>query len=152
MAAATISLRYAPTKTAPSGSCSCHHNYAEELEPGLWFTRKGAIDASEGKLGIIPGSMGAATYIVKGRGNALSYQSSPHGAGRLMARNKAHSQLDVEEFRRAMAGRTWLDRDAKKLLDEAPKAYKPIETVIADSADLVEPLTVLSQFINYKGL
>ena len=64
----------------------------------------------------------------------------------------AHSQLDLEEFRKSMAGRTWLDRDAKNLLDEAPKAYKPIETVIADSADLVEPLTMLSQFINYKGL
>ena len=131
---------------------NCHHNYAEEMEPGLWLTRKGAIDASEGKPGIIPGSMGAATYIVRGLGNAESYHTSPHGAGRMLGRNVARKSLDIEEFRKQMAGRTWLDRDAKALLDEAPNAYKPIEVVMADSADLVEPVTVLSQFINYKGV
>ena len=131
---------------------NCHHNYAEELEPGLWLTRKGAIDASGGKMGIIPGSMGAATYIVRGKGNAESYNTSPHGAGRLLGRNVAKKTLDLEAFKAQMAGRTWLDRDAKELLDEAPSAYKPIETVMADSADLVEPVAVLSQFINYKGL
>jgi tRNA-splicing ligase RtcB len=131
---------------------NCHHNYAEELAPGRWLTRKGAIDASAGKMGIIPGSMGAATYIVRGKGNAESYNTSPHGAGRLLGRNAARKALDIETFKAQMAGRTWLDRDAAKLLDEAPRAYKPIETVIADSADLVEPVAVLSQFINYKGL
>ena len=131
---------------------NCHHNYAEEVEPGLWLTRKGAIDASDGRLGIIPGSMGAATYIVSGKGNAESYNTSPHGAGRLLGRNVARKTLDLDEFKAQMAGRTWLDRDAKELLDEAPSAYKPIETVIADSADLIEPVTVLSQFVNYKGL
>jgi tRNA-splicing ligase RtcB len=131
---------------------NCHHNYAEPLEDGGWITRKGAIDASEGKMGIIPGSMGAATYIVRGRGNTDAYHTSPHGAGRVMGRKQAHRTLSMEEFRGQMAGKTWLDRDAKKLLDEAPSAYKPIEQVIADSADLIEPVTVLSQFINYKGL
>ena len=131
---------------------NCHHNYAEELEPGLWLTRKGAIDASEGRVGIIPGSMGAATYIVRGKGNAESYNTSPHGAGRLLGRNVAKKSLDLNTFKAQMVGRTWLDREAKELLDEAPNAYKPIETVIADSADLIETLTVLSQFINYKGL
>ena len=131
---------------------NCHHNYAEELEPGLWLTRKGAIDASKGKLGIIPGSMGAATYIVRGKGNAESYNTSPHGAGRLLGRNVARKQLSIEEFKAQMEGKTWLDRDAGKLLDEAPFAYKPIETVIQDSEDLVEPVAILSQFINYKGL
>lgn len=131
---------------------NCHHNYAEEVEPGLWLTRKGAIDASQGKPGVIPGSMGAATYIVRGKGNAESYRTSPHGAGRLLGRNQARRVLDIASFKAQMAGRTWLDRDAKALLDEAPAAYKPIETVIADSADLVEAVAVLSQFINYKGL
>ncbi len=131
---------------------NCHHNYAEEVEPGLWLTRKGAIDASEGKLGIIPGSMGAATYIVRGKGSPLAYNTAPHGAGRLLGRNVARKQLDLAQFVAQMEGRTWLDRDAARLLDEAPSAYKPIETVIADSRDLIEPLTVLSQFINYKGV
>ena len=69
-----------------------------------------------------------------------------------MGRGHAKRELDLEEFRAQMAGRTWLDRDAEVLLDEAPRAYKPIETVIEDSADLIEPITVLSQFINYKGV
>lgn len=141
---------------------NCHHNYAEEIEPGLWLTRKGAIDASVGRLGIIPGSMGAATYIVRGKGNAESHYTSPHDAGRLGARGRparknkpatgAFAALSIEDFRAQMEGKTWLDRDAEALLDEAPGAYKPIETVIADSAGLIEPVTVLSQFINYKGL
>jgi tRNA-splicing ligase RtcB len=131
---------------------NCHHNYAEQTPDGAWITRKGAIDASAGKMGIIPGSMGAATYIVRGKGNEEAYCTSPHGAGRILGRNQARKHLSAEEFRRQMAGKTWLDRDAVKLLDEAPSAYKPIEQVIADSADLIEPVTVLSQFINYKGL
>jgi tRNA-splicing ligase RtcB len=131
---------------------NCNHNYAEQSEPGLWLTRKGAIDASEGALGIIPGSMGAATYIVRGKGNEESYRTSPHGAGRLLGRNVARKSLDIEAFKAQMAGRTWLDRDADKLLDEAPGAYKPIRTVIADSEDLIEPVHVLSQFVNYKGV
>ncbi len=131
---------------------NCHHNYVEELEPGLWLTRKGAIDASEGKLGIIPGSMGTDTYVVEGLGNADAYHTSPHGAGRLLGRNVAKKSLSVDDFKAQMAGRTWLDRDAKALLDEAPSAYKPIETVMADSADLIRKRTRLSAFINYKGL
>ncbi|HUF52285.1 MAG TPA: RtcB family protein [Dehalococcoidia bacterium] len=131
---------------------NCHHNYAEQIEDGTWITRKGAIDAGEGKMGIIPGSMGAATYIVRGKGNEEAYNTSPHGAGRILGRNQARKTLDEKAFREQMVGKTWLDRDAKKLLDEAPSAYKPIEQVIADSEDLIEPVTVMSQFINYKGL
>lgn len=131
---------------------NCHHNYAEQLGGGTWITRKGAIDAGEGKMGIIPGSMGAATYIVRGRGNQEAFETSPHGAGRVMGRNQARKTLTEAEFRKQMAGKTWLDRDASKLLDEAPSAYKPIEKVIEDSADLIEPVTKISQFINYKGL
>ena len=95
---------------------------------------------------------GAATYIVTGKGDAEAYNTSPHGAGRLLGRNVARKALSVDEFKTQMAGKTWLDRDASKLLDEAPFAYKPIETVIDDSPDLIEPVAVLSQFINYKGL
>ena len=131
---------------------NCHHNYAEEIESGVWLTRKGAIDAGEGKPGIIPGSMGGATYIVRGLGNAESYNTSPHGAGRLLGRHDARRKLDVEAFKAEMAGRTWLEADAAKLIDEAPAAYKPIETVIADSADLIRPEHVLTQFVNYKGV
>lgn len=131
---------------------NCHHNYAEQVEPGVWLTRKGAINAEAGRMGIIPGSMGAATYIVRGKGCAEAYNTSPHGAGRLLARGAARRTLSVEDFREQMRGKTWLDRDAEALLDEAPFAYKPIETVIADSADLVDPEVILKQFINYKGV
>lgn len=130
---------------------NCHHNYAEEIEPGVWLTRKGAINAEEGRMGIIPGSMGAATYIVRGLGNNEAYCSSPHGAGRIYGRNQAKKTLSIEEFKKQMEGKFWQDRDAHKLLDEAPAAYKPIEAVINDSVDLVQPIAVLSQFINYKG-
>jgi len=131
---------------------NCHHNYAEEIAPGRWLTRKGAIDASLGAVGVIPGSMGAATYIVRGLGNEEAYCTSPHGAGRLLGRGVARRTLSLDDFRAQMGGRTWQDRDADELLDEAPGAYKPIETVIADSASLVETTAVLSQFFNYKGV
>lgn len=130
----------------------CHHNYSEPDASGTWLSRKGAIGASVGVMGIIPGSMGAATYIVKGKGNADSYNSSPHGAGRMLSRGRARRELDLEEFRSQMVGKVWDDRNAKALLDEAPLAYKPIEAVMEDAKDLVEPVTVLKAFINYKGL
>ena len=103
-------------------------------------------------MGIIPGSMGAATYIVRGKGNPDSYNSAPHGAGRMLSRGAAKRQLDLEEFKSQMSDRVWDDRNAEALLDEAPLAYKPIETVMEDSKDLVETVTVLKAFINYKGL
>ena len=130
----------------------CHHNYSEEVESGVWLSRKGSINAEPGAMGIIPGSMGAATHIVKGKGNPDSYNSAPHGAGRMMSRTAARNKLDLEEFRSQMVGKVWDDRNAKALLDEAPLAYKPIETVMEDSKDLVETVTVLKAFINYKGL
>lgn len=131
---------------------NCHHNYAEEIEPGLWLTRKGAINAEKGRLGIIPGSMGAETHIVMGKGCEEAYNTAPHGAGRVMARGAARRELNVDDFKKEMGQRTWLDRDAEKLLDEAPKSYKPIAQVMEDSADLVETISVLSQFVNFKGL
>lgn len=131
---------------------NCHHNYAEEVEPNVWLTRKGAINAETGRMGVIPGSMGAATYIVKGKGCVAALNTSPHGAGRVRSRGAAKRELDLDTFKWQMKGKVWQDRDAQKLLDEAPGAYKPIETVMADSEDLVLPITKLSQFINYKGL
>ncbi len=133
-------------------SIYCHHNYSEETGKGDWLSRKGAIDASPDVMGIVPGSMGAATYIVRGKGNEDSYNSAPHGAGRMLSRGAAKRQLDLEEFKAQMTDRVWDDRNAKALLDEAPLAYKPIETVMEDSKDLVETVTVLKAFINYKGL
>ena len=138
--------------TAKEETVNCHHNYSEELDEGVWLSRKGAIDALSGTMGIIPGSMGAATYIVTGKGNTDAYSSAPHGAGRMLSRGAARRQLDLEEFRSQMTGRVWDDHNAKALLDEAPLAYKPIETVMEDSRDLVETVTVLKAFINYKGL
>ncbi len=131
---------------------NCHHNYSEEIEPGVWLTRKGAINAERGRWGIVPGSMGAATHIVRGLGCEDALNTAPHGAGRVKSRGAARRELDVIEFKEQMAGKTWQDRDAEKLLDEAPGAYKPIETVMEDSKDLVETVTVLTQFVNYKGL
>ena len=81
----------------------CHHNYSEEVEEGVWLSRKGAINAVTDVMGIVPGSMGAATYIVKGKGNADSYNSAPHGAGRMMSRGAAKRELDLEEFKSQMA-------------------------------------------------
>ena len=131
---------------------NCHHNYAEETKPGVWLTRKGAINAEKGRMGIIPGSMGEATHIVRGLGCEEALNTAPHGAGRVRSRGAAKRELSLEDFKRQMKGKTWQDRDAESLLDEAPDAYKSIEVVMEDSKDLVESVAVLSQFISYKGL
>ena len=129
----------------------CHHNYSEKQPDGTWLSRKGAINAEVGSRGIIPGSMGAETHIVTGLGNPESYCSAPHGAGRLLSRGGAKKTLSLEEFKAQMQNITWNDRDAQKLLDEAPFAYKPIKQVMQDAASLVRTDAVLSQFINFKG-
>ncbi len=139
---------------------NCHHNYSDFYQewsgtgPVEFVSRKGAIDASEGKLGVIPGSMGTATHIVRGLGNLQAYRSSPHGAGRVLSRGAAKRTLDLDKFKAQMEERgvVWQDRDAQALLDEAPSAYKPIERVMEDAATLVETVTVLKQFVNFKGV
>ncbi|KKK51176.1 hypothetical protein LCGC14_3117590, partial [marine sediment metagenome] len=98
---------------------NCHHNYAEEVEEGVWLTRKGAINAEVGRMGIIPGSMGATTHIVRGKGCVEARNTAPHGAGRVLSRGAAKRELDIESFKGLMVGKTWQDRDAQKLLDEA---------------------------------
>ena len=133
---------------------NCHHNFAaleEHFGRTLWITRKGAIRARVGDRGIIPGSMGAATYIVEGKGNADSYTSCAHGAGRMFSRSEARRRFDEESLAAMMRGKAWNARNAKNLLDEHPNAYKDIETVMSDQRDLVETRAVLRQVVNYKG-
>lgn len=133
---------------------NCHHNYSAQERVGdrmLWVTRKGAIRARVGDRGIIPGSMGTSTFIVEGLGNPASYQSCSHGAGRRLSRNQARKTLTPESLTAAMAGRTWLSGKAAELVDEHPDAYKDIEEVMADQADLVTVLHRITALLNYKG-
>jgi tRNA-splicing ligase RtcB len=130
----------------------CHHNYTvreKHFGKEVWLSRKGAIDASEGKPGLIPGSMGDASYVVTGKGNRLALNSSPHGAGRNYSRNAARKTFTRAQLDAAMEGIEWRHTDA--FLDEIPAAYKPIDQVMADAADLVEIKHTLRQFVNVKG-
>jgi tRNA-splicing ligase RtcB len=132
---------------------NCHHNFtAREHHMGqnVWLTRKGAIRARVGDRGVIPGSMGAASFIVAGCGNAASFQSCSHGAGRSMSRGKARRELDIESLIDVMAGKAW-NNDAKSLIDEDPRAYKDIDEVMAAQSDLVTIEHRLQQILNYKG-
>ncbi len=130
----------------------CHHNYTEQEEhfgKQVWLSRKGAIDASPGVPGLIPGSMGTRSYVVTGKGNRMSLNSSPHGAGREYSRSKARRTFTRAELEEAMTGIEWRHTDA--FLDEIPAAYKPVEQVMADAADLVEVRHTLRQIVNVKG-
>ena len=134
---------------------NCHHNFTQQENHrgrSLWITRKGAISAKAGQKGIIPGSMGTRSYIVEGLGNPASFESCSHGAGRRMSRTAANKTLSVESLRQAMEGRAWNDQDATSLVDEHPLAYKDIDQVMKDQVDLVKPLRMLSQILNYKGV
>jgi len=131
---------------------SCHHNYvAEEVHFGeeLLITRKGAIKAGLGQLGIIPGSMGTKSFIVRGLGNPLSFESASHGAGRRMSRTQAKQSFNVSDLERQTEGVEC--RKDRGVVDEAPKAYKNIEQVMAQQADLVEIVTELKQVLCVKG-
>lgn len=133
---------------------NCHHNYTEQethFGHEVWVTRKGAISARVGQLGIIPGSMGTDTYIVEGLGNPDSYMSSAHGAGRRMSRTQAKKTLTVASLTAAMGDRAWLGDRADKLVDEHPDAYKDIAEVMRLSADLVTVQHRLRAVLNYKG-
>jgi RNA-splicing ligase RtcB len=134
---------------------NCHHNFTQlERHDGkdLWITRKGAIKASVGDEGLIPGSMGTRSYVVSGLGATRSYQSCSHGAGRRLSRGAARRTLSVESLRAAMGGRAWNDDMAERLLDEHPSSYKDIDQVMADQTDLVTIQHTLSQVFNYKGV
>jgi tRNA-splicing ligase RtcB len=130
----------------------CHHNYTtreKHFGKEVWLSRKGAIDAAEGVPGLIPGSMGDASYVVVGKGNRLALHSSPHGAGRNYSRSAARRTFSREQLREAMAGIEYRDTDA--FIDEIPQAYKPIDVVMRDAADLVEIRHTLRQIVNVKG-
>lgn len=133
---------------------NCHHNYTErEHHNGqdVWLTRKGAIRARVGDLGVIPGSMGTRSYIVSGLGNPASYHSCSHGAGRRLSRSEARKTLTVQSLKEQMGGRAWDDDKAEALLDEHPMSYKDIDQVMTDQADLVTVEHTLRQVLNYKG-
>lgn len=134
---------------------NCHHNFCQREHhhgANVWVTRKGAVQARAGQLGIIPGSMGSRSYIVEGTGNPASYESCSHGAGRRLSRGQARRELDVAGLEAQMSGRVWNSGQAEALLDEDPRAYKDIDQVMADQSDLVVPLHTLSQILNYKGV
>lgn len=133
---------------------NCHHNYTElEVHEGrsVWVTRKGAIRAGVDDFGLIPGAMGQASFVVKGLGNPASYESCSHGAGRVMSRRQARRMLSVEDFEPVMEATSWQHDFARQLLDEHPSAYKPIDQVMRDQADLVEVQHELRAIANYKG-
>jgi tRNA-splicing ligase RtcB len=131
----------------------CHHNYISwerHFGQNVMITRKGAVRADEGMLGIIPGSMGARTYIVRGLGNRDSFCTCSHGAGRKMSRTQAEKQFTVDDV---VASTQGVECDKSSgVLDEIPGAYKDIEAVMAAQADLVEPVARLKQFICVKGI
>ena len=135
-----------------SETVNTHHNYtARETHFGkeVWLSRKGAIDASAGVPGLIPGSMGTRSYVVAGKGNRLALNSAPHGAGREFSRSAARRRFTRAQLDAAMQGIEWRRTDA--FLDEIPGAYKPIDQVMADAADLVEIKHELRQIVNVKG-
>lgn len=131
---------------------NCHHNYVQREEhfgQNLWVTRKGAVSARAGQLGIIPGSMGAKSFIVRGRGNADSFHSCSHGAGRKMSRNAAKKAFTLADHAAATAGIEC--RKDEDVIDETPGAYKSIDDVMRAQADLVEVVATLRQVLCVKG-
>jgi tRNA-splicing ligase RtcB len=135
-----------------SEAIACHHNYvARENHFGrnLWVTRKGAIRAREGDLGIIPGSMGQRSYIVRGKGNLQSYCSCSHGAGRQMSRSEARRRFTLADLAQQTEGVECRKDDA--VLDEIPGAYKSIDEVMKNQTDLVDVVHILKQVLCVKG-
>jgi len=131
---------------------NCHHNYVSRehhFGEDVFVTRKGAISAKEGELGIIPGSMGAKSFIVKGKGNPQSFCSCSHGAGRKMSRSAAKRQFDIDDVSQQTKGVEC--RKDKGVIDEIPAAYKDIDQVMEHQSDLVEVVHTLKQIVCVKG-
>jgi tRNA-splicing ligase RtcB len=131
---------------------NCHHNFSERerhVGADVWVSRKGAIQAKKGQAGLIPGSMGTASYIVSGLGNPLALESAPHGAGRMFSRTRARKTFTRAQLEESMKGIEWRHSDA--FLDEIPGAYKPVNVVMRDAKDLVEVRHTLRQLVNVKG-
>ena len=131
---------------------NCHHNYVQRerhFGEDVLITRKGAVRAGVGELGIIPGSMGAKSFIVRGKGNAESFESCSHGAGRAMSRNEARRRFTLDDQARATAGVEC--RKDEAVIDEIPMAYKDIDAVMLAQQDLVEVVHTLKQVVCVKG-
>lgn len=144
--------RHLPPFTVTTEAVNCHHNYvAKEHHFGenVWVTRKGTIRAREGDLGIVPGSMGARSFIVRGKGSAESFCSSAHGAGRRMSRRAAEKQFNVSDVVQQTQG--VICRKDKGVIDEIPGAYKDIDEVMANQSDLTEIPHTLKQVVCVKG-
>ena len=144
--------RHLPPFSVTTEAVNCHHNYvAREHHYGadVWVTRKGAIRAGQGELGIVPGSMGARSYIVRGKGNAESFCSSAHGAGRRMSRTAATRRFTEADLARQTEG--VICRKDKGVVDEIPGAYKDVDEVMANQRDLTEILHTLKQVVCVKG-
>ena len=144
--------RHLPAFQITDEVVNCHHNYVameHHFNANVWVTRKGAIRARDGDLGIIPGSMGARSYIVRGKGNPDSFCSCAHGAGRRMSRTQAEKQFSEADLARQTAG--VICRKDKGVLDEIPGAYKDIDTVMANQSDLIEVVHTLKQVLCVKG-
>jgi tRNA-splicing ligase RtcB len=141
-----------PTFVLHERAVNCHHNYVElehHYDANVFVTRKGAVRAREGELGIIPGSMGAKSFIVRGKGNAESFHSCSHGAGRRMSRTAARAQITLEQHRAATAS-VECRKDAG-VIDESPAAYKDIDAVMEAQTDLDEIVHTLKQVVCVKG-
>ena len=144
--------RHLPAFAVTSEVVNCHHNYVERehhFGANVWVTRKGAIRAREGDLGIIPGSMGARSYIVRGKGNPESFCSSAHGAGRRMSRTAAEKKFTEDDMKKQTEG--VICRKDKGVIDEIPGAYKDIDTVMENQSDLTDILHRLKQVVCVKG-
>lgn len=144
--------KHLPKFQTEKSAINCHHNYvAREHHFGadVWVTRKGAVRAEERDLGIIPGSMGARSFIVRGRGNQDSFYSCSHGAGRVMSRHAAKQRFSVAEHKLATEGVEC--RKDSGVIDETPAAYKDIDAVMAAQSDLVEIVHTLKQVVCVKG-
>ncbi|MYD49880.1 MAG: RtcB family protein [Dehalococcoidia bacterium] len=130
----------------------CHHNFTQKERhygKDVWVSRKGAIQAKEGQMGLIPGSMGTASYVVRGLGSEAAFETAPHGAGRRFSRSQARKRFTMDDFDRDMQGIEV--RRSKEFIDELPGAYKDIDTVMEQSKDLVEIVHTFRQIVNVKG-
>ena len=146
-------LRYRAGDFEETESIQCHHNFTQKEshfgEDDVWVTRKGAIQALKGQMGLIPGSMGDASYVVRGKGDLESFQTAPHGAGRRFSRRRARENFDMDDFDRWMEGIEV--RRSEAFIDELPGAYKDIDLVMDQSKDLVDVEHKFRQIINVKG-
>jgi tRNA-splicing ligase RtcB len=148
----TVSESFNDHVYAIEKAINCHHNYVKverHFGEKVWLTRKGAIKAGLGDLGIIPGSMGTKSYIVKGKGNKNSFHSCSHGAGRTMSRTAAKKMFTVVDMEKQTSGVEC--RKDKNVIDEIPGAYKNIDEVMENQKDLVEIIHTLKQVVCVKG-